>query len=126
MLELLKDIEKQGTIEGFGNYTFNRGISGWKPERTMRLGTELHKLLLKMQADGLHINIDIPVEGEKGKYTSFYRGPDLEIDEKGQKVEVKGLAHLNREQLGRFVEEASRIYCQVMDVDYDKEAKEQL
>jgi hypothetical protein len=90
MLELLKDIEKQATIEGIGNYTFNRSIVGWKHERTMRLGTELHKLLLKMQADGLHINIDIPVEGEKGKYTSFYRGPDLEIDEKGQKVEVTG------------------------------------
>jgi hypothetical protein len=79
-----------------------------------------------MQADGLHINIDIPVEGKKGKYTSFYRGPDLEINENGQSVTVTGLVHLNTEQLGRFVVEASKVYCQVMDVDYDKEAKEQL
>ncbi|MGB7953307.1 MAG: hypothetical protein WCF23_04945 [Candidatus Nitrosopolaris sp.] len=62
MLEILKNIDKQRTEQGYGfaDYTFNRGITGWKAERNMRLGTELYKLLLKMQGEGLHIDIDIP------------------------------------------------------------------
>lgn len=57
---------------GFVDYTFNRGITGWKADRAMKLGMELHKLLLEMQGEGLHIDIDIPV---------VYTGPNLEIDE---------------------------------------------
>ncbi len=74
MLEILKNIDKQGSGQGYGfvDYTFNRGITGWKADRHMKLGMELHKLLLKMQREGLHIDIDIPV---------VYTGPNLEIDE---------------------------------------------
>ena len=38
----------------------------------MKLGMDLHKLLLKMQREELHIDIGIPV---------VYTGPNLEIDE---------------------------------------------
>ena len=74
MLEILKNIDKQGSGHGYGfvDYTFNRGITGWKADRDMKLDMELHKLLLKMQREGLHIDIDIPV---------VYTGPNLEIDE---------------------------------------------
>jgi hypothetical protein len=130
IIEIMKRIEKQGTGQGYGfaDYTFDRGITGWKPERTMRLGLEMQKYLYKAKAEETapHIVIDIPAEGENNKYMTFYRGPDLEIDEGGQNVKITGLAHLTHEQLGNFVEEASKVYCQVMEVDYDKEAKEQL
>ncbi|MDQ6864032.1 MAG: hypothetical protein M3044_09430 [Thermoproteota archaeon] len=54
MLEILKNIDKQGSGLGYGfvDYTFNRGITGWKADRDMKLGMELHKLLLKMQREG--------------------------------------------------------------------------
>ena len=126
MLELLKRIHNEGTgqgVIGTMDYTFDRGCVGWKSERTMMLGLEFQKLLLKMQHDGLHIDIDIPVEeGRKDKYTRFYSGPNLIIDEEEQKVKVTGLAHLNAHQFEDFMREADKVYCRVMDVDYQKVA----
>lgn len=49
----------------------------------------------------------------------------LEIVERRQSVKVTDLAHLNHTQLGRFEEEASKVYCRVMDVDYNEAAREQ-
>jgi hypothetical protein len=40
-------------------------------------------------------------------------------------VKVTGLVHLNHTQLGRF-EESSKVYCRVLDVDYNEAAREQL
>ena len=39
MLEILKNIDKQGSGHGYGfvDYTFNRGITGWKADRDMKL-----------------------------------------------------------------------------------------
>ena len=74
MLEILKNIDKQGRGQGYGfvDYTFNRGITGWKADRHMKLGMDLLKLLLKMRREELHIDIDTLV---------VYTGPNLEIDE---------------------------------------------
>ncbi|HET7149395.1 MAG TPA: hypothetical protein VFI73_12970 [Candidatus Nitrosopolaris sp.] len=66
------------------SYTFDRGMAGWKAERTMRLGLELRKLLQKMQQEGLHVDIDFPTDDKKDKYTKCYSGPNLQINENRQ------------------------------------------
>jgi hypothetical protein len=50
----------------------------------------------------------------------------LEIEECKESVRITGLAHLNNTQAGEFVVEASKVYCKVMEVDYDEAANEQL
>jgi hypothetical protein len=128
MLEILKNIDKNQTGKGYGfqDYTFDRGMAGWKAERTMRLGLELRKLLQKMQQEGLHVDIDIPTDDKKDNYTKFYSGPNLQINENRQYVTITGIAHLNSQQLVRFMEEADKVYCQVMDVDFNEAAINQL
>ena len=130
MMKILRYIDKQQTGQGYGflDYTFDRGCMGWNGERTMSLGLEIQKLLYKLNAEKIapHITIDIPVNEERSRYTTFYRGPDLEINEGRESVKITGLAHLNYTQVGEFVVEASKVYCKVMDVDYDEAAKEQL
>ncbi len=40
-------------------------------------------------------------------------------------MKVTGLVHLNHTQFGRF-EKSSKVYCGVMDVEYNEAAREQL
>ncbi len=41
-------------------------------------------------------------------------------------MKITGLSQLNHTQLGPFVEEASKVYCRVMDVDYNEASRERL
>jgi|SRR5438128_1462070 len=113
----MQEIDKNriGQSYGFNDYAFNRGITGWKPERTMRLGLEIQKYLYKAQAEETapHISIDfITYDGKRG---CFYRGPDLVISEEAQSVKITGIAHLSPQQLNQFTtEEEVDIYNMIL------------
>ena len=99
MTQDIEGIQKQGTGVGNGlmHYTFDRGCMGWKGERTIYLGLEIQNLLYKLNTEKKvpHITIDIPVDEERNRYRTFYRGPDLEIDEIKESIRITGLAHLD-------------------------------